>query len=475
MGALMTKRTIVPMNCIDKVLLSYEVGQQRMTFHLILSIEGHLEPDRLNRALLSVVRLHPTMRTRLCSSLSRHFREVQEECGEKILEFSDSTVLPTAEDLNGAQTEYGKLISEWINRPIELSRELPVRALLLRRDGAGYSLIFTFHHSAIDGLRAIRFIEEVLARYEHRDAFESALSAGLPKQRNGDELIELARAERRRVPSFRRAMLCYMFRFLALTPFRRSTRILNKGEPSPEIDFCSGRLDSARFQQMKSRSKALGTTANDILMAAAFRAIEAWNRLHGKDSGKISLMVPVNVAHQEQQNVAANLVSFISVATNRKDRRDPTQLLRKVNTESASALKRNRGSAYAYIYFAYVLSRLPLAAMRVFAKWIKFPIYADTVLHSNLGVVRLGGDDGRKGYRIMDFTAVAPVVDVMGMFFCISTYNGTLGVDLSYNKGCFSKEEAQTFLDLYLDGLEDYRLEPQGQERLVEVTVAGAA
>lgn len=456
----MGQSNIVPMNCIDKVLLSYEVGHQRMTFHLILTIEGHVEPDRLNQALLSVLRLHPTMRARVSSSLFRHFREVQEECGDKILEFSDSTAQPPAENINGAQAQYEKRISEWINRPLDLRSELPVRALLLRNSGAGYSLIFTFHHSAIDGLRAVRFINEVMSRYISRDPFEAVLSCDVARQRNGDELMALARAERRRVQRFRWTMLCYMLRFLLMTPVRRSSRIFHDGPgKGPGIDFCSGRLDSAGLQQIKVASRSVGGTANDILMAACFRTIEKWNRFHGKKCGKISLMLPVNVAGAELQQLAANLVSFISVATDCRDRTDSTELLRRVHRYTASALKLNRGNAFSYIYFSYVLSRLPLVAMKGFARLIKFPVYADTVLHSNLGVINLGDHDGRNGFRVTDFAALGPVVNVMGMFLCISTYNGTLGIDLCYRTGCFSKQKAQEFLNSYLDELENYRVE----------------
>ncbi len=468
----MSRRTIVPMNCIDKVLLSYEVGHQRMIFHLILSIQGQVEPTRLDRALVSVLRLHATMRTTVWGSLLRSVRRVRENCAEGMLEVADSTLRPPAQD-GVAGVQYEDRISEWINRPLDLSKELPVRALLLRKGETEYSLIFTFHHSAIDGLRSVRLIEEVLARYDHRDPFESALSADLPKQRDGDELMALARAERGRVPRFRQAMLSYMFRFLLVTPFRRSSRIFHDGARSDVgIDFCSARLDSARFQQIKSRAKIAGATANDVLMAVAFRTIEKWNKLHGKDSDKISLMVPVNVAGEEMRHVAANLVSFISVATRRSDRVGSTELLRKVNRESASALKENRGSAFAYVYFSYVLSRMPLSAMKAFARLIKFPIYADTVLHSNLGVVRLGGGDGLKEYRIVDFAAVTPVVDVMGMFLCISTYNGVLGIDLTYGNRFFRREEAEKFLAIYLDELENYQVESDGQWQLNHIPTA---
>jgi NRPS condensation-like uncharacterized protein len=461
------------MNCIDKVLLSYEVGHQRMIFHLILSVQGQVEPSRLKRAILSVLQFHPTMRTTVCRSMYRSLRSVRDDCGERILEVADSAFWPSGEDGHVAWDQYENSLSEWINRPLDPSKELPVRALLLRKGEAEYSLIFTFHHSAIDGLRSVRFIEEVLARYDHRDPFETALSADLPKQRDGDELMALAGAERRRVPRFRRAMLSYMFHFLVMTPFRRSSRIFHDG-PGQElgIDFCSGRVDAARFQQMKSTAKSIGATANDILMAAAFKTIDKWNRLHRKDSDKISLMVPVNVAGEDLRHFAANLVSFISVATCRSDRVDSTELLRKVNSESASALKENRGSAFAYVYFSYVLSRLPLPAMKAFARLIKFPIYADTVLHSNLGVVRLGVDDGKKRYRIIDFTAVTPVVDVMGMFLCISTYNGVLGIDLTYGTGFFRREEAEKFLALYLDELENYRVEADGGWRPTDIPTA---
>ena len=465
---MMSRQTTVPMNCIDKVLLSYEMGKQHMSFHLILSVQGFIDQDRLNRALLAVMRLHPTLRTIVCSRLCRARRKVQENLEQRFPKIVEKDAMSVAPGNNGAQSQYEKHIREWINRPFDPRRDLPVRVLILTTGEAECSVVFTFHHSAIDGLRAIAFIEEVLAIYDCQDSFESALSGKVAAQRKKDELMALARSEGRRVPRFRRAMLYYMLRFLLMTPFRRSSRIFRDGSPKdePGIDFCTVRLEPAALQMMKSKAKNVGATANDILMAAALRTIDKWNSLHGRASDKISLMVPVNVADQDHQHIAANLVSFISVAAYRRDRADATELLRRVNRESTFALKQERGSAFAYVYFCYVLSRLPLSVMRAFAKLVKFPVYADTMLHSNLGVVSLGADGDRKGYRIVDFSAVPLVVDVMGMFICISTYEGVLNVNLCYGTGFFRREEPHEFLDTYLGEIENYRVVPQGQPGL---------
>jgi NRPS condensation-like uncharacterized protein len=452
---------VISFNCVDKTLLSYEAAHQRLNFHIILSIEGQVDRDRLNRAFLHVLQRHSNLRTVLRTRLFRNFRHVEEISETRILEVCDSVYA-------GTEAEYEKCLSEWLNRPMDLKKGFPARLLLLKKDEATSTLIFTFHHSAIDGIRGVRFVYEAISNYENVPFKESKPLNNVLGGPEGDALVELARSERSESKRFYWHMLYYMFHFILSNAVLHPSRIFHdKSGKSPEIHFYSKRINPIEFQQIRAKSRALGGTVNDILLAACFKTIEKWNSLHGKKSRKISIMVPVDIA-QEARRITTNRISFLSVSTFPEDRAETIGLLRRVNTQTASALRHCRGCTYSYVYFTYVLSHFPLSFMKAFAKYIKFPILADTVLYSNLGVLSLYDDEmaaaGQGSFRIVDFTGLGPVISVMGMFLCANTFNGSLGIDLCYHTSCFSKEKAQEFLNLYLDEIKSYSVE-LGAER----------
>jgi NRPS condensation-like uncharacterized protein len=461
-------RAVIPFNGIDKALLCWDSSDQHMTYHAILSIEGEIDAGRLNQALLRALLHHPTLRTNLRSTPFRHFREVQDDCDGWGLEVRDLVDLQTSKGSADAQVcaEYEERLSQWINRPPNLEREFPLRALLLRKKKGESSLVLTFHHSAIDGVRAARFVDELISRYNDNDPAESSLSDDVRIHHRGDELMELARSERPGRKHFYRQMVSHLLHFVFIYPLSHPTKIFhNRSGSSEAISFCSGKLGPAEFQQMKSKANSVGGTVNDILAAACFISIEKWNAMHGKKSRKISAMVPVDIGPGERQHIASNQISYVPVSSMPKDRSDSTKLLRSVRGKTAHVLREARGKTFSIVCFAYFYSRLPLPIMSALGKFILFPLYADSILLTNVGIIRLGNDgegEMEKGRsRIVDLTPVAFVLKPMGMSVVISTYNNDLGIHLTYRTSYFSKEEAAQFLDLYLDETRDYQVSPE--------------
>jgi len=132
---------IIPLNCVDKSLLAFENANQRMTYHGILSIEGEMDADRLNQALLFVLRFHPTLRTVIRAKPFGLSRQIQDVSDRKILEVRDLVDLQLVKDLSDVEidTEYERCLSEWINRPLDVEREFPFRVLLLQNDSRRFS------------------------------------------------------------------------------------------------------------------------------------------------------------------------------------------------------------------------------------------------------------------------------------------------------------------------------------------------
>ena len=85
---------------------------------------------------------------------------------------------------------------------MDIRKRFPFRALLIKKNEAESSLVFTFHHSATDGLRGVLFIRKVIEIYNNEVSKVSRPSEDVRISRKGDELLEFARSQRSRVEHY---------------------------------------------------------------------------------------------------------------------------------------------------------------------------------------------------------------------------------------------------------------------------------
>ena len=150
-------RRLVPLNCVDKCLLSLDGIGETMRIWAILGLEGGVDPARLSQGIEFAQKAHPVMRTILRRRWLGTLREIQDDLGDGVLTVQDLT------ELQDADCE--RYICQWMNEPMDLTKGFPVRALLLKRNEAESWLAFAFHHSAADGLRVTLFIRHVIDNY----------------------------------------------------------------------------------------------------------------------------------------------------------------------------------------------------------------------------------------------------------------------------------------------------------------------
>jgi NRPS condensation-like uncharacterized protein len=457
-----------PLNCVDKALLALHSKDEPMVFHMILTIDEVVDPVRLKSALMTVLHRHPSLRSTIHTGPFAQVREAQNKCDDEILTLWD---LAAPEDLIGVDQShigawYRRRLSEWMNRPLDPSRVLPCRVLILRKTLKEFSLVFTFHHSAADGLHAFRFINEVIQDYNGVSESASPSTSSLIEVR-GDELVALAQARRLKVKHFYLriiASLAHRFLFAPLSPSARICRTSSKR--SAETYFCQGSLNPHEVGQIRSRSRSIGATVNDVLLAGCFRTIEQWNEVCGKRSRKISIMVPVDVSNASPSPGSANQVSFISVSTTRKERSDLDHLLRTVNRRTTHMLR--DGIAFSIVYAVHFCTHLHPAIPKAAAKFLMVTqTYLDSILVTNVGVIWPGESASREGVTIGDakitsIVGLAPVVSPMGISLCVGTYDGHLRIALSYKTSQFSETQARTFLNLYLHELRSYQRTVEG-------------
>jgi NRPS condensation-like uncharacterized protein len=446
----------IPLNCVDKCLLALDSINESMLIHVILNLEGEIDHVRLNQALFLAQQAHPVMRTFLRSRNFRLFREIQEGLGKGVLSTADQTQLQ--------DTDHDSYLSSWMNQPLNIKKEFPVRALLLRKNEGESSLVFTFHHSAADGLRALLFVRKVIEGYNNKLSKNSESPVDIRINRKGDELLEFAHSQRLKVEHYYWKMISSLFHRFVIAALPPPTRVFHdKSGNSRELRFCFKIISPKEFEQIQSKAISAGVELNHIFLAACYRVVEKWNSMHGKASNKIRIMAPVNISPKGFRYVVSNQASWFSLPTTPEDRADPAKLLGKIRADTIDETK-NR-IAFSLIYFFYFCSRFPLWVMRGMCRFLIISrTYVDTILFTNIGFIwpKLGSEEAAVrnigNAKILNVTGSAPVVTPMGLGIASGTYNRNLNFSLSYRTALFSEEKAQMFLDLFVEEIKNYQI-----------------
>jgi amino acid adenylation domain-containing protein len=134
-----------------------EVGRLGYNSSMAFEIRGPLDPRALQGAFLEVVRRHEALRTVIRVTDGE---AVQTVTRDRIFE------LPLL-DCRGADSAEAALSAarEEVSRPFDLSRDLLVRAKLLRLGPLEHHLLLTLHHLAFDAFALRLFLEELGACY----------------------------------------------------------------------------------------------------------------------------------------------------------------------------------------------------------------------------------------------------------------------------------------------------------------------
>lgn len=453
-----TKNSVssIPLNCVDKCLLALDSINEPMLIHVILSLEGEIDPVRLNQAIFSAQKAHPVMRTTLRNRKLRVLREIEEDLGKGVLSAADQVEL--------RETDYERYLFSWMNQPLDLRKEFPVRALLLKKNERESSLVFTFHHSAADGLRVLLFLKKVVESYNNQFSKNFESEGDIRVNRKRDELLEFAHSQRAKVEHYYNKVLYSLFHRFVIAALPPPARVFHdRSGHSRELGFCFRVIGPREFEQIQRKAASVGVELNHIFLAACYRVVERWNSMHGKASNKIRIMAPVNISPKGFRYVVSNQASWFSLPTTPKDRADPAKLLRMVRSDAINATK-NR-IAFSLIYFFYFCSRFPLWVMKGMCHFLMITrTYVDSILFTNVGFIwpKLGSEEPavRKigNAKILNVTGSAPTVTPMGLGIASGTYNGNLNFSLSYRTALFSEEKAQMFLDLYVDEIMNYQV-----------------
>ena len=248
---------------LDYILSVMDTAQAPVDFAIIFHFNHKIDLDALVRGARSARRKFPTTGCRLMGNTWVTDPRLSEAALETAICRDASTT-----------------IEDFIHRPIDLHRDLPVRQLVASGTDEKTILITRFHHAAADGMSAALWLRHQLevvseiGQVEHQvHSFEPPLLKSLKS-------------------SVRKSRFSYSGPSDKLA----TSRTFRSGLRSWETIV----IDATHLR--KSIRNVGGFTYSDLLATCALDAYAEWNRLHKHDDNqRISLWMPMNVRQRPSE------------------------------------------------------------------------------------------------------------------------------------------------------------------------------
>lgn len=424
-----------PLNVYDELLLHLDQPASPLGQQLEVRINGSLDEERLNKAILDAARRHPMMRVSLVPPLAGS-TEYQWRLHEELSQAPLRVIHDCDEEtLHEARTALH-------SSPIPLAEPPPFRCTLAHCAQGGDVLMLNLNNTASDGVGLYRFLVSVLRAY-----------AGLSDPQPTQELLAVREAGREPDQTLLSDGLGRVSRLLEMlgTTLSPPARIATAGkEDDTGFSFMPVRFSAAQTAHLQVLRRG-GATINDLLAAALHLSIERWNAAHGQATGRISMIMPMNIRAEDYRNeFASNLSVWVNVMSRAGDRVDFDRLLDAI-TRQTSNLKESATMA--------VLVDL-MHELRALPGWIRQAIPAllplsgnrigSTTALGNLGALRSPLPAGSDvALRELWYSPACRMP--MGLSLGALTLDDHLHLSFRYHRQQFDRESAWAFAEIFLD------------------------
>jgi NRPS condensation-like uncharacterized protein len=187
---------------------------------------------------------------------------------------------------------------------------------------------------------------------------------------------------------------------------------------------------------------------NDVFLAALHLTVDRWNSSRGKRTGRVVVMMPFNIRPADRfHEVVSNIVTFVNVSSNPKDRRDLDTATMAI-AQRSQRLKKARGAG---LHDLAALGRnLPVAVKRKVPKLLPLTgqRFIATAVLSNLGKVpelpTFEGDGGEPTELWFSPPCAVPLTVGVG----VATIGNALHLMVRYRLEQFDTDAGEEFADL---------------------------
>lgn len=355
---------------LDEALLLLQEARSSWNVQFELGTDHHLDEAAFRQAVLSCCRRHPLTRARLAvtrngeTSYQWDFADEVDRDPVQVVDCPDDATLD-------------RLRAQLYTPPIALDVSPGLRIALARRPG-GDLVLLSVSHIVADGVGALRLMQTITRAYlgepDPPDPLPLAQARDL-----GSFLAPKNRSERwaRQLEGLRRC------REALDAPSRIA---VVGGTDRDDFGFVFRTLNIGETTTPGLVRRAPGTTINDILLAALHLTVQAWNSQHGAPTGRIGVMMPINVRPADRLwDVVSNLTSNVTVSTAPADRVDLATATATIAEQTYQMRRQDR--AYGLYDLLEVIRKAPLLVKRAVPRLLPLAgdRFVDTAMLSNLG------------------------------------------------------------------------------------------
>jgi NRPS condensation-like uncharacterized protein len=421
---------------LDEALLLLQEARSSWNVQFELGVDHHLDEAAFRQAVWSCCQRHPLARARLAlarngkTSYQWNFVDEMDRDPVRVVDCPDDAALD-------------RLRAELYTPPIALDTSPGLRVALARRPG-GDLVLLSVSHIVADGVGALRLMQTIARAYllepDSPDPLPLAQARDL-----GSFLAPKTRSERwaRQMEGLRR------FREALDAPSRIA---VVGGSDRDDFGFVFRTLDLGETTTPGLVQRAPGTTVNDVLLAALHLTVQAWNSQRGVPTGRIGVMMPVNVrpAHR-LWDVVSNLTSNVTVSTAPDDRVDLATATAAMTEQTHQMRRQDR--AYGLHDLLEVIKKAPLPVKRAVPRLLPLTSdrFVDTAMLSNLGRIpeppTLGGSPG-SGPPELWFSP--PCDRACSVAIGVATSGQRLSLVARYRYDQFDAAAAEEFTDLLI-------------------------
>jgi NRPS condensation-like uncharacterized protein len=329
----------------------------------------------------------------------------------------------------------------------DLTEEAPFRILIYRGGGidGGDMVMFSIHHAITDGMGSLRFGQAVWTAYRGEEPIQDSVS--LQESRS---MLREVRPSRASDGVEAIGSVARQLRKAVDVP----TSIASAGGTAGPGWGYARRYLSEELTADLLANRPDGVSVNDVLQAALHLAIEDWNDAHGKRTGKVSVMMPVNLRPDEwKYQVVAMYSSFGSVETRARHRRTPGEAVRTIAEQTDDLSERDRAAAL-YKAGQFLPPGTPVELKRRLSGVLRGPgrRLTDTAMLSNLGNLPAYPSAGEDTEDRAWFSP--PAWDETPVALGVATVDGRVNLFCRYLLSQFDEAAAERFLDRYVDRIE---------------------
>lgn len=414
------------------------------------TLEGEVDSGAIREALDACLALYPKLKctmTREYPSLKRAFRY----CWAYREDVTSTEIFREIEDLNPDQA--GRDILSCYtdchaSHYIDITRQPPIKVLLMRQAGGRSNLFFFVHHAGVDGIGFLIFFQSFIRFYEDCVYGRKKESGGIPDF-EGISKPHIPFQWKHFMPQ--RIYLRSKYGILKDTARVAWQNGGNEESSMQRLLAIARELSPEQFKALRASAKAQQVTINDYLLTSMFQTVKKWNGQHHEPPGRIYLDIPVNLRSPDDHTIG-NIMGGFRIFLHPAAIGTREETLQKVKEKRSLMMEHDIAKITAEV--AWTLRPMPLWFKSLLYR--RFPeIYCPTLTMSNIGICNPNSShQDADGFQYLGAARIrsicfigyaAPWPQLIAL-----TYNNRMTISLSVFRSRFSPEAAGQFLDSFI-------------------------